>query len=203
MNEGVWYDKVYKKRSEQVLMEKMIALVDLDDNITGYGTKEEVHRRGLLHRAFSVFIVRGGEMLIQMRNPDKYHSGGLWSNACCSHQRKGEALTESVHRRMREELGFDCRLEEIFDFIYRTQFREDLIEYEFDHVFAGSYDGEVQVNPEEASQIRWIAFEDLKKELRETPERFSSWFIIAAPKVMAFLEREGERSCGQQVEGEQ
>lgn len=203
MNEGVWYDKVYKKLSEQVLMENLIALVDLDDNITGFETKEEVHRRGLLHRAFSVFIVRGGEMLIQMRNPDKYHSGGLWSNACCSHQRQGEELAESVHRRMTEELGFDCRLEEIFDFIYRTQFREDLIEYEFDHVFAGSYAGEVRVNPEEASQIRWIAFEDLKKELRETPEQFSSWFIIAAPKVMAFLEWTGGHTCEQHAEGEQ
>ena len=85
--------------------------------------------------AFSVFIINDGKMLIQMRNPDKYHSGGLWSNACCSHQRDGEGLTESVHRRMAEELGFDCHLEEKFSFIYRTQFRPDLIEYEFDHVF--------------------------------------------------------------------
>ena len=202
MNEGVWYYKVYKKLSERVLMENLIALVDIDDNITGYGTKEEVHRRGLLHRAFSVFVVRDGKMLIQMRNPDKYHSGGLWSNACCSHQRKGEQLTESVHRRMTEELGFDCSLEEIFDFVYRTQFKEDLVEYEYDHVFAGRYDGEVRVNPKEASQIRWIAFEDLKRELEKTPERFSSWFIIAAPKVMAFLEKTGGHLCEQNVEGE-
>ena len=173
-------------------MENRIALVDIDDNITGFETKEEVHRRGLLHRAFSVFIIRDGKMLIQMRNPDKYHSGGLWSNACCSHQRDGEELLESVHRRMVEELGFDCHLEEKFSFIYRTQFRPDLIEYEYDHVFAGTYDGEVRVNPEEASQIRWIPLADLKEELVKYPETFSSWFIICAPKVIAEYEGAGQ-----------
>ena len=165
-------------------MNSLIALVDLDDKITGYETKEAVHRRGLLHRAFSVFIVRDGEMLIQKRNPDKYHSGGLWSNTCCSHQQKGEELAESVHRRMIEEMGFDCEVEEKFSFVYRTQFRPDLCEYEYDHVFVGTYDGEVQVNPEEASEIRWIPFEKLKEELVKEPEKFSSWFIICAPKVM-------------------
>ena len=165
-------------------MDNLIALVDIDDNITGFETKSEVHRRGLLHRAFSVFIVKDGKMLIQKRNPDKYHSGGLWSNTCCSHQRKGEELTESVHRRMLEEMGFDCPLEELFSFVYRTQFSPDLIEYEYDHVFAGSYDGEVKVNPEEASEVRWISFDQLGEELVKTPEKFSSWFIICAPKVM-------------------
>ena len=168
-------------------MEDLIALVDINDRITGYETKGEVHRRGLLHRAFSVFIVRDGRMLIQRRNPDKYHSGGLWSNTCCSHQRKGEELQESVHRRMIEEMGIDCELEELFSFVYRTQFRPDLIEYEYDHVFAGSYEGEVRVNPEEASEIKWIPFEELEKALVKTPEKFSSWFIISAPEVMKKL----------------
>ena len=170
-------------------MADLIALVDLDDRIIGYETKEEVHRKGLLHRAFSVFIVDEGKMLIQMRNPDKYHSGGLWSNACCSHQRKGEELEDSVHRRMEEELGFDCALEEKFDFVYRTQFREDLIEYEFDHLFVGQYSGDVRVDPQEASQIRWIALGELKEQLMKTPEMFSSWFLICAPKVIAYIER--------------
>ena len=169
-------------------MADLIALVDLDDRIIGYETKEEVHRKGLLHRAFSVFIVDEGKMLIQMRNPDKYHSGGLWSNACCSHQRKGEELEDSVHRRMEEELGFDCALEEKFDFVYRTQFREDLIEYEFDHVFVGQYSGNVRVDPQEASQIRWIALGELKEQLMKTPEMFSSWFLICAPRVMQIMQ---------------
>ena len=169
-------------------MNDQIALVDLDDKIIGYETKAEVHRRGLLHRAFSVFIVKDGKMLIQMRNPDKYHSGGLWSNTCCSHQRLGEVLEESVHRRMLEEMGFDCDLKELFSFVYRTEFRTDLIEYEYDHVFAGTYDGEITLNPEEASEIRWIAFADLKKELMQTPEKFSSWFLICAPRVMQIIQ---------------
>ena len=168
-------------------MEDLIALVDINDRITGYETKGEVHRRGLLHRAFSVFIVRDGKMLIQRRHPDKYHSGGLWSNTCCSHQRKGEELQESVHRRMIEEMGIDCELRELFSFVYRTQFRPDLIEYEYDHVFAGSYEGEVSVNPEEASEIRWIPLEELGEALEKTPEKFSSWFIISAPEVMKKL----------------
>lgn len=168
-------------------MEDLIALVDINDRITGYETKGEVHRRGLLHRAFSVFIVRNGKMLIQRRNPDKYHSGGLWSNTCCSHQRKGEELQESVHRRMIEEMGIDCELTELFSFVYRTQFRTDLTEYEYDHVFAGSYEGEVSVNPEEASEIRWIPLEELEEALEKTPEKFSSWFIISAPEVMKKL----------------
>ena len=152
-------------------MNDQIALVDLDDKIIGYETKAEVHRRGLLHRAFSVFIVKDGKMLIQMRNPDKYHSGGLWSNTCCSHQRLGEVLEESVHRRM-----------------LRTAFRTDLIEYEYDHVFAGSYDGDISLNTEEASEIRWISFADLKDELLHTPEKFSSWFLICAPRVMQIIQ---------------
>ena len=168
-------------------MDELIALVDINDQITGYETKAEVHRRGLLHRAFSVFIVRDGKMLIQRRNQDKYHSGGLWSNTCCSHQRKGEELNESVHRRMAEEMGFDCALEELFSFIYRTQFAPDLVEYEYDHVFAGTYDGEVRVNPLEASEIKWIPFEELGDALVKTPEKFSSWFIISAPQVMKKL----------------
>ncbi|MBQ9059657.1 MAG: NUDIX domain-containing protein, partial [Firmicutes bacterium] len=135
-------------------MSEEITLVDLNDEILGYETKEEVHRSGMLHRAFSVFIVNEGRMLLQRRNPSKYHSGGLWSNACCSHQRKGEVLTEAVHRRMKEELGFDCRLEEQFTFIYRTVFAEDLIEYELDHVFLGKCDPSLCIDPEEVAETR-------------------------------------------------
>ena len=134
--------------------------------------------------AFSVFIMNEGRMLLQKRNPNKYHSGGLWSNACCSHQRKGEVLSEAVHRRMREELGFDCELEERFTFIYRTCFEDGLIEYELDHVFTGSCDPQLQADPEEVSETRWVSFDALKAEMLEYPERFSSWFIIAAPQVM-------------------
>ena len=182
--------------------EDELILVDLFDREICTGPKLRVHRENRLHRAFSVFILHEDRMLIQRRAFDKYHSGGLWANACCSHPRAGEELHTAVKRRLQEELGICTDTEEIFDFVYRTQFKEDLVEYEYDHVFAGCYDGEVRVNPKEASQIRWIAFEDLKRELEKTPERFSSWFIIAAPKVMAFLEKTGGHLCEQNVEGE-
>nr|MCR5784053.1 isopentenyl-diphosphate Delta-isomerase [Eubacterium sp.] len=146
-------------------MEK-ITLVDIDDNIIGYETKEEVHKKGLLHRAFSVFIVNDGKMLLQRRNINKYHSGGLWTNACCSHQREGEELYAAVHRRLFEELSFDCELSEEFSFIYRTAFSNGLFEYEVDHVFLGEYSGEVKLNPEEADEMCWVRFEDLKKDLQ-------------------------------------
>lgn len=158
--------------------------MDLDDRVVGYGTKEEVHKRGTLHRAFSIFIVHEGKMLIQKRNVNKYHSGGLWTNACCSHQRKGEQLAEAIHRRLEEELGFDCDLEERFNFVYRTQFSEELFEYELDHVFLGEYGGEVVLNEEEAEEIEWVELGELKRRLLEKPEQFTSWFLIAAPRLL-------------------
>jgi len=168
-------------------LEKII-LVDLNDQEIGGEEKLRTHEKSLLHRAFSVFIVNGDQMLIQKRSLTKYHSGGLWANACCSHPRVGETLEEAVHRRLPEEAGFDCPLKEVFSFTYRTTFSNGLTEYEYDHVFLGEYCGEVNMNPEEASECRWISFADLKKEMLETPERFCSWFMIAAPKVMQIVE---------------
>ena len=127
--------------------------MDLDDHEIGSEEKLRAHEKGYLHRAFSVFIYQGDRMLIQQRNPEKYHSGGLWANACCSHPRAGESLTEAIHRRLQEEAGFDCELAELFSFTYRTVFTNGLTEYEFDHVFLGSYDGEVKMNPEPGESV--------------------------------------------------
>ena len=138
-------------------MEELI-LVNYDDEEIGYMDKTYVHREGLLHRAFSVFIVHNGKMLIQKRNIRKYHSGGLWANACCSHPRKGEELQQAVHRRLQEELGFDCEVRELCDF--------------------------VKLNEEEASEIKWIDIEELKELVVNKPERFASWFLIALQKVI-------------------
>ena len=165
-----------------------IALVDLDDNITGYASKEDVHKKGLFHRAFSIYIVDGSRMLIQKRNRNKYHSGGLWTNACCSHQRMGEELEEAIHRRLKEELSFDTSLREEFSFIYRTVFEDGVIEYESDHVFLGQYNGEVCANPEEAEEVRWIEIGELKKLLETEPQQFTAWFIISAPRIFKILE---------------
>lgn len=162
-----------------------ITLVNLDDEIIGYCEKMEAHRKGLLHRAFSIFIFNDkGDMLIQKRNENKYHSGGLWTNACCSHQRKNEELSEATHRRLQEELGFDCELQEMFDFIYRAKFEDSLVEYELDHVFLGYYSGEVQLNQEEASETVWISVDDLKEKILHESNNFTVWFHIAAPKVI-------------------
>lgn len=168
-------------------MEDQLILVDIYDNQIGTMGKMEAHRSGRLHRAFSIFIISDGKMLIQKRRQDKYHSGGLWANACCSHPRNKEALTDAVHRRLLEEVGFDCELQELFHFTYRSRYAEDLYEYEVDHVFLGTYDGHVELNPEEVEEIAWIPFEDLARELVEEPDKFCSWFQIAAPGVLNVL----------------
>lgn len=168
-------------------MEDKLILVDTYDNQIGTMGKMEAHRLGRLHRAFSVFIIKEGKMLIQKRRKDKYHSGGLWANACCSHPRDGETLESAVHRRLQEEVGFDCPLEELFHFTYRSKYAEDLYEYEIDHVFLGSYSGEVTLNEDEVEEIQWLTYEELAKQLVEQPDVFSSWFQIAAPGVLERL----------------
>ena len=168
-----------------------LVLVNIYDEEIGSGEKAAVHEKGLLHRAFSVFLVNDGKMLIQKRTINKYHSGGMWTNACCSHPRRGEQLMEAVHRRLVEELGFDCDVEELFSFMYRTAFSENLFEYEFDHVFLGSYDGPITLNEEEASAIKWVALEELKKDVVEHPERYTSWFLIALRRVIKHVEGRG------------
>ncbi len=181
----------YKKMEKEREMDELI-LVNAEDEEIGYGEKAYVHEKGLLHRAFSVFIVNDGKMLIQKRNRNKYHSGGLWTNACCSHPRKGESLKEAVHRRLEEELGIDCDVEELFDFMYRTVFAENLYEYEFDHVFLAGYSGSIELNREEASEIKWIDLQELKEDIVRRPEKYTSWFLIAVNKVIKVAEEKKE-----------
>lgn len=172
-------------------LEKLI-LVTVDDREIGSLGKEEVHREGLLHRAFSVFLYDGERMLLQKRADGKYHSGGLWTNACCSHPRAGEELEDAVHRRLKLECGLDTDVRELFSFTYRTKFAEDLYEYEYDHVFLGTYDSSlpVRMDPEEASDYRWVSLTDLKQELLLKPDTFTSWFLIAVSKVLPVIEQE-------------
>jgi len=140
-------------------MDDTLILVDISDNEIGKMTKKEVHKQGKLHRAFSIFIVNGNKMLIQKRNKNKYHSGGLWANACCSHPRYKEKLEEATHRRMVEEIGIDCELKEMFHFIYKIDYAKELYEYEYDHVFVGNYDGKITINPEEIEEAKWVTFD--------------------------------------------
>jgi len=165
--------------------------VDLFDNEIGSGDKLETHVKNQLHRAFSLFIVYDGQMLIQRRALGKYHSGGLWANACCSHPRYGEELPDAVQKRMEEELGIpkgSCKPEELFAFNYFSQY-DGLSEYEIDHVFLTDYHEEINPDPDEIMELRWVSLEDLQKEMEDAPEAFSTWFLIAAPRVMEYVSK--------------
>ncbi len=160
-----------------------VILVDRKDNSTGTEEKMKAHEEGVLHRAFSVLVFnKDGELLIQRRALTKYHSPGMWSNTCCSHPRPGEKTIDAAHRRLKEEMGFDCELKEAFSFVYRAGFGNGLTEHEYDHVFIGRYDGEIRPSPEEVSEYRWISIEQLKEEIRKNPEGYTPWLKIILDK---------------------
>lgn len=169
-------------------MQELVLVNELDQPI-GTMDKMEVHRKGLLHRAFSVFIFnRNGEMLLQQRADEKYHSPGLWTNACCSHPYPDENIEVAAARRLKEELGFNTLLEELFSFTYRSQFDNGLIEYEYDHVFAGIYDGEIQTDRTEVKDHGYRSLQEITYGLAEVPERYSPWFRIAFPRIKSWAE---------------
>ncbi|NND76745.1 MAG: isopentenyl-diphosphate Delta-isomerase [Flavobacteriales bacterium] len=164
-------------------MEKVI-LVDENDNELGTMEKMEAHEKALLHRAFSVFLFNeNGEMLLQKRASSKYHSGGLWTNACCSHPRAGERTIDAATRRLSEEMGINANIEEIFSFVYKAELDKGLVEHEFDHVFFGQYEGEVDLNLDEADDFKYISMDVLMNDVNENPGSYTEWFKIALPKV--------------------
>jgi len=164
------------------MAKKEIILVDEKDNEIGRGEKLKVHREGKLHRAFSIFIFNSkGEMLIQQRAKTKYHSANLWSNTCCSHPKPNETLEKATQRRLKEEMEIQCDLKELFSFIYRVNLG-NLIEHEFNHVFVGKFDGNPKPNREEVQDWKWITVKDLKKDIKENPEKYSYWFKIILDK---------------------
>jgi isopentenyl-diphosphate Delta-isomerase len=161
-----------------------VILVNENDEPVGAMEKMEAHRKGLLHRAFSVFIFNTkGEMLLQQRALDKYHSGGLWTNACCSHPAPGQETGAAAHTRLSEEMGFSASLKKIFEFTYRSEFDNGLIEHEYDHVFTGNYDGAVEPNPDEVSDYCYKNLDDIQASLASHPQDYTAWFHIAFPKV--------------------
>lgn len=162
--------------------------VDIFDNVLGSISKVDAHKNPILHRAFSVFLINDKEeILIQKRAEHKYHSAKLWANACCSHTRLGEDLIESAQSRLIEELGMTTKLKELFSFVYMHKFKDDLFEYEYDHVLLGRYNDEIKLNLDEASEAKWVSKNELANSLLNEPEKFSSWFIICAPKVIKLL----------------
>lgn len=153
----------------------------------GIGTMEKMaaHRAGTLHRAFSVFVFNSkGQLLLQQRAFDKYHSGGLWTNTCCSHPRLGEFILDAAHRRLQEEMGFDCELKELFQFTYRHEFENGLIEHEYDHVFVGMSDEIPQPDAAEVSGFRYIETDLLIRELLKRPDDYTAWFKICLKQVV-------------------
>jgi len=160
------------------LEEKVILVSEVDEQL-GLMAKMEAHEKGILHRAFSVFIFnKKGELLLQQRALDKYHSPGLWTNTCCSHQRDGESNIEAGKRRLQEEMGFNCDLKELFWFVYKASFDNGLTEHELDHVMIGYYEDDPIVNLEEAAAFKWMPLEDVKKDMQLQPELYTEWFKI-------------------------
>jgi isopentenyl-diphosphate delta-isomerase len=163
-----------------------VVLVDHDDGAIAVMDKLEAHRKGLLHRAFSIFIFNSkGEMLLQQRAAQKYHGGGLWTNACCSHPQWDEDITESAAQRLQYEMGISCDLEHVFKFIYRADVENNLIEHELDYIFVGHTDDMPVVNHAEVQNYQWISPEILVQKLQSHPELFTTWFKVLAKKVIA------------------
>ena len=170
-----------------MIKEQEVILVTGRDEPVGTMEKMEAHRQGILHRAFSVFIFnKKGEMLLQQRALNKYHSGGLWTNACCSHPAPGEETAIAAKRRLKEEMGFSVALEKIFDFIYKSELDNELTEHEFDHVFAGIHDGKIKPDAEEVQDYCYKSLDDIKASLQSHPQKYTTWFRIAFPKAEAW-----------------
>lgn len=169
-------------------MEERVILVDMDDNEMGSMEKMEAHIKGEMHRAFSVFVFNSDKKLIlQQRALSKYHSPGLWTNTCCSHPRQGESTKDAAHRRMREEMGFDTEINEVFSFTYKADVGQGLIEHEFDHVFFGSYDGDFRINTEEVAQWKVMDMDELSADIDNNPHDYTVWFKIAFNEVQNYF----------------
>ena len=160
-------------------MEEQVILVNERDEPIGLRGKMEAHEKGLLHRAFSVFVFNSKqEVLLQQRAACKYHSPNLWTNTCCSHPRAGETNQQAGERRLQEEMGLQVPLQEVFSFIYKAPFDNGLTEHEYDHVLIGYSDAQPQINPEEVASWKWLSLEAIKEDILQAPERYTAWFKI-------------------------
>lgn len=171
------------------MAEEKVILVNENDEQIGLMPKMEAHEKALLHRAFSVFILNDkNEIMLQQRAAEKYHSPLLWTNTTCSHQREGETNIQAGKRRLMEEMGFEAELKELFSFIYKAPFDNGLTEHEFDHVMIGYYSDEPHINPEEAEGWKWMAIEDVRKDMLINPDLYTVWFKIIFDEFYHYLE---------------
>lgn len=160
-------------------MKEQVILVNEHDEKVGLMEKIEAHKKALLHRAFSVFVLNDkNEIMLQQRALSKYHSPGLWTNTCCSHQRDGETNIEAGKRRLMEEMGFTTDLKELFHFIYIAPFDNGLTEHELDHVMIGQYNDDPVINPEEVASFKWMKADEIKSDIESHPEQYTEWFKI-------------------------
>lgn len=165
------------------MQEEYVILVNEKDEKIGLMPKMEAHQKAVLHRAFSVFVFNDKEeLMLQQRAFNKYHSPGLWTNTCCSHQRDGENNIEAGTRRLREEMGFETSLKEVGSFIYKAPFDNGLTEHEYDHIMVGHYNSAPRINPEEAEAFKWMKLDDVKVDIACHPEIYTEWFKIIFEK---------------------
>jgi isopentenyl-diphosphate delta-isomerase len=172
------------------MKQQEVILVSPDDVPVGVMEKMEAHRKGLLHRACCVFFFyMNGCMLLQQRAAKKYHGGLLWTNACCSHPYPGEDVHVAAERRLNEELGFTTPLQKIFSFTYKANVENDLIEHEYDHVFAGEYEEQINLNENEVAACSYHSIEEIKGFLKQRPDDFTAWFKLAFPQLENWWEK--------------
>ncbi len=167
-------------------MNESVILVDAGGKATGMMDKLEAHQKGILHLAFSVFVFNSkGQLLLQQRALDKYHSAGMWTNTCCSHPRAGETIIAAARRRLQEEMGMETELTELFQFSYRHEFENGLIEHEYDHVLIGTSDQLPEPNTDEVANYRYTDVTSLLQDMSEQPEIYTPWFRICLHRVLA------------------
>ena len=173
------------------MIEEQVILVNEKDEQLGTMPKLEAHEKGVLHRAFSVFVLNdSGEMMMQQRAACKYHSPLLWTNTCCSHQRVGESNIEAGKRRLFEEMGFVTELKDVVSFIYKASFDNGLTEHEFDHVLVGTYNENPNINIDEVNNFKWMTLEQVKVDMELNPDIYTEWFKIIFDKFYEHLQEE-------------
>ncbi len=171
-----------------IMEEEKVILVNENDEQIGLMPKMEAHEKALLHRAFSVFVFNDkNELMLQQRALEKYHSPGLWTNTCCSHQRDGESNLAAGKRRLQEEMGFVTELKETTSFIYKAPFDNGLTEHEYDHVMVGHYNESPIINKEEVADWKWMPLEEVKVDIALHPELYTEWFKIIFDKFYEYL----------------
>jgi isopentenyl-diphosphate delta-isomerase len=165
-------------------MSEQVILVDMEDNVLGTMEKMDAHVLGRLHRAFSIFIFNSnGELLLQQRALDKYHSGGKWTNSCCSHPRLGEKTIDAANRRLMEEMGMECELQYAFNFTYKAEMLEGIEEYEYDHVYFGISDEVPIPDPREVAAYRYLSLDDVANAIEKNPADYTAWLKICFKQV--------------------